>query len=433
MLVVPLAFALPVWVQWVLFEVPAGTIVGAGAHLKVLIATVALGLYAFLPKATFPLRLAACDLAVIALIGVHCASDFRANGVSWLPVLKAYGEWYAPYMAGRLAVQSVEDWRRLWPWVAGVGAFLGCTATFEALTGTNPFELLYGLRPLENTPRESLRWGIRRAYGPCLNPIYFGVLQLLLLGWTLFAARQALRHQASQYWFLAPIPSLLGIAATGSRGPILGLGIVAVVGLFIYARKSRLPIFALAALACLLALANRERLLSALERWSGESERMSQKSVVIDDKVEKFSGTRSRILMLEVYKIAFKRSGLLGYGTQATTGFPVRVPLGPRDLETLQRVRYVDNSYALLMLRFGYLGVAAFIASCLLGVGQVAWLSEYYRDEETGALALALACTITASLVVMFTVWMPPDFSFPLLWTLGITSGLTVAHHSGEL
>ena len=427
MLAVPLALALPAWVQLVLFQVPAGTVVGAGVPLKHSIAILAVSAYPFLPKATFPLRFVAVDFAMLALIAVHLLSDFRNSGFSVHPIMRAAAEWYFPYMAGRLAVQSLMDWRWLWPEVAGVSALLGCLSVIEALSGINPYELLFGLRPLENTPRDATRWGIRRAYGPTLNPIYLGILQLVLLGWSLFAARTAMQREASSWWFLAPMVALLGIICTGSRGPILGTVISLTAVLLMSFPRFRIPMLVLLVGLLATAIAQKDRVLQLLERWSGESSR-ANKTVVIDGEQQTFSGTRSRLLMMDVYKIAFKRSGLLGYGTEATTGFPLRVPLSGQELATLRRVRYVDNSFALILLRFGYLGLAAFAAAALLSVWQVMRLSQLYPAEPIGDFSLLIGASLTGALAAMLTVWMAPDFTFAVVWSMGICSGLMVTH-----
>ncbi len=429
---VPLAFALPVWVQWVLFEVPAGTIVGAGVPLKYAIAILAVSAYPFLSKASFPLRLVPCDFAVLGLIATHCFSDFLNSGISWTPIVRAAAEWYFPYMAGRLALQSRGDWQTVWPIVAGVATVLGATAIFEAVTGINPYELLYGLRPLENTPRDAARWGIRRAYGPCLNPIYLGILQLVLFGWSLFAARMALRREAHSWWLLAPMLTVLGIACTGSRGPILGAMVVLTVIATIRFPKLRLPLLALILISGTIAVAQREQVIRLLERWSGESETLPNKSVTIDDEQQKFSGTRSRLLMLDVYRIALKRSGFLGYGTEATTGFPLRVPLEGQEIETLRRVRYVDNSYALIMLRFGYLGVFFYASAGAMAVWQALRLAAFYHGEASGTFALFIGASLTGGLATILSVWLAPDFGFALIWTMGITSGMLASHWRDE-
>ncbi|MEZ6135912.1 MAG: O-antigen ligase family protein [Pirellulaceae bacterium] len=432
--IIPLAFAFPVWIQWVLFDVPAGTIVGAGADLKVLVGTSALLLYCFLPGARFTVRLVACDLAVIALILVHCISDFRVDGISFHPLMRAYGEWYVPYLCGRLAIQTESDWRELWPIIASLSALLGIMAVIEAVSGTNLYELLYGLRPMENTPRDSIRWGLRRAYGPTLNPIYFGVLQLLLLGWSGFAAHQAVRREAAGYWLLAPVPGVLGIICTGSRGPILGCILMCAMAVFLWFPRLRLAFLAMGICLVLGVVVNRDRALNLLEAWSGETSHGANERVVeIDDELKTYSRTRTRLLMFDVYKIAFKRSGLFGFGTTAVTGFPVNVPLGPREAATMEKVPYIDNSYALITLRFGLLGMAAYAGACLLGVWHAARLADYYRGEEMAGLLIMIAAALTSALFVQATVWLAPDFAFPLMWTIGISSGFAVAHRYDEL
>lgn len=428
-----LSLVFPVWCQWVLFEVPHGTVVGSGVDIKVGVGTIALILYSFFPKATFPTRLVACDYAFIAIICVHFLSDTINQGFDWTTLMRIYGEWYVPYLTGRLAIQNREDLQRLWPIVAGVSVGLGCASVFEACTGTNVWESIYGLRPEENTPRESARWGLRRAYGPCLNPIYFGSLQLILLAFSCFACRRATQRRARAIWLLAPVPAVLGIFCTGSRGPIVGLGFALLGWCFAAYPKLRGFLLTLLLVAVAVVFVQREQVITFLERWSGESERVAGGTVELGDKQVKFSGTRSRLILLDMYRIAFRRSGFVGFGTEAVTGFPVNVPLREQELETLRRLKWIDNSYALILLRFGYLGLAVFVLALASGLLQLLRISDSYRAQSPGILAAYMTGCLGAVLVVMLTVWMPHDFGFALLWSLGVASGLWVAHHYDAL
>ena len=128
----------------------------------------------------------------------------------------------------------------------------------------------------------------------------------------------------------------MGIVATGSRAPILGAGLAIPALVFFRFRRARVPLILLSLLGTAVAYSRQEEIIERLERWSGEDRiyRADTRVVVDGDESKQFSSTRYRFLLLDVYRIALRRAGLLGFGTDAVTGFPVRVPVGPQEVET---------------------------------------------------------------------------------------------------
>ncbi|MDX1928958.1 MAG: O-antigen ligase family protein [Pirellulaceae bacterium] len=432
--VLPLAFLFPVWVMLPVLAPREGTIVGSGVDLRVGVSAAALILYCcFWKKATYPISLVPCDFAMIGLVVVHVASDIFNQGPSWEIPGHIFGEWWLPYVSGRLAFQFRRDISEYWKVLAAVSIGLALLAISEAFANASLPEMLFGARPTEGVERIHMRWGIRRAYGPCLNPIYNGVLQLILLGWTVDVFLRVLRNRASVAWVAAPALSIFGIICTGSRGPLVGL-VIAVIGMVFGLRpKLRLPIIACAGLSLLLMIANRNYVMQTLESWAGENRASKSSTIVINENKEQFTSARSRFLLVELYSIAMKRSGLLGFGTEAVTGFPVRVPLGPQEVETMKRIRFVDNTYVLMTLRFGYCGVFFFTVALFAAAFQFVYVSTRMPSETPGILAGCLAGSLFGVIPVLFTVWMPPDYGFPLMWTCGASSGLLLALNTGNL
>ena len=430
--VVPLAFLFPVWVILPVFSAPDGTIVGSGIDLRVGVGAAALLFYCCFPKATYPFNLVPCDIEMIGLVAVHVTSDLLNQGPGWVIPAHLFAEWWVPYVAGRVAFQFRRDISDYWKVVSAISIGLALLAIFEAFTNISLPEMLFGERPTEGVDRIHTRWGIRRAFGPCLNPIYLGVLQLILLGWTVDTFLRVLRNRAHVAWVAAPALSLVGIVCTGSRGPLVGVAIAAIGMLFSLRPRMRVPILALTVLSIILLIVNRNLVLETLESWAGEN-RAAKSRVVINENKEEFTSTRSRFLLVELYSIALKRSGLLGFGTEAVTGFPVRVPLGPQEVETMKRIRFVDNSYILMTLRFGYCGVFFFTVALVAAALQLLYVCTRMPTESPGILAGCLAGSMMGVIPVIFTVWMPPDFGFPLMWTCGVSSGLLLALNSGNL
>ncbi|MEM8733114.1 MAG: O-antigen ligase family protein, partial [Planctomycetota bacterium] len=270
--------------------------------------------------------------------------------------------------------------------------------------------------------------GIQRAYGPALHPIYFGVAQLLALGWVSYGAIRALKRRTAPLWVFAPLIAVAGIFCTASRGPILGAPVALVASLFLFWPKLRWPIGLLFVAMAASAIVFHEPIITQLETWSGEGRR----DIEIQGEERVQSSVRSRINLIEVNKIALKRSGLLGFGSDAVAGFPINVPVGEMEAKTLKAVKYIDNTYILLTLRFGYLGVASFLLAFVCCLGQLFFIAVRYSGQSPGTLSCCLGGVLFAALLVQATVWLPPDIGFPLLFTMGVSSGLVVAHADGR-
>lgn len=422
----------PSWLILPLFR-SSDTIVGTGIEVVFLVGSVMLGLYLFLPGRRVPLLLTPCDLCVAALIVLHLICDQSHTGLGMYDLGRAYVEWYMPYILGRVAIQSRQDMEKLLPVVACISMFLACIAMFEATFRLNLIESVFGNRPLEGFPRDASRWGMKRAYGPCLHPIYFGGVQLLLFPWALLVASRALQKRAHAIWILAPLIGLLGIGATGSRGPLLAAGLLVLGLTFGLQPRWRIPLAIVGFLGAALVWLNGDAILQSLEAWSGEQSRRRPKVVVVEDEDRELTGTSSRVLLMDVYRIAMRKSGWLGFGSEAVSSFPVNVPVGPQEVATLQELRNIDNTYVLMTLRFGYLGLVTFGLVLLTGIGQAAWIGTRYSGSSVAFLAFAIASTITAFAFLIFTVWLPPDMAIPFMMTIGISSGLTYTHFAQRL
>ncbi len=430
----------PVWVQLPLLKVPSNTIVGSGVDLRVAMGCFALVGYLFSRKSNYIFALTPGDLAMLGLFGVHFLSDLVNDGFRLSILMHMWAEWWVPYVAGRLAFQFRDDITRLIPWLSIVAVVLAITSIVESLTAWNVWETAFGLRPPEQSARDLYRWGLRRSYGPCLNQIYFGVLQVLLLPWPTIAALRATQGKMNLAWLAATPICLLGILGTGSRGPIFGVCILYALMLFLIYRRARIPMIATGLICLVMLFVFRHQAIAVLERWSGEQATAARSRVIINEDEEvQYSGLRNRFILFDLYRIALMRSGLLGFGTEAVTGFPVNVPLGPQEVTTLRKIRFIDNTYILLTLRFGYLGVAMFTLAGAAAVAQFIYLQQFYKIEHKSLgqygqiVAAALAASLVATMMTLLTVWMPPDFGFVLVWTFGISSGMLLSHARGKL
>ncbi len=427
--VVVLSWLIPAWIMLPLFEGAKGSIVGTGIDVKTAVSTICLLVYCVMPGRTFPIRLVNCDYAMLVLVACHFASDTHNDGFSWIVLGRMYVEWYLPYVVGRVALQSRQDASRLWIALASVGLLMAVASVVEGFTDINVFESLFGIRPEEGASRDAARWGIQRAYGPAMHPIYFGVMQLMLMGWAGVATVRAFKKRACALWVFALIPMSVGIAATGSRGAVLGVIAGFAGGAFCFIPRARLAVGLTVGFLAISAVTLQEPIIRQFEKWSGEN----RKEIIINGEVTLQSSVRSRFNLLTVNRIALKRSGLLGFGTQAVTGFPINVPVGPMEAQALKDVKFIDNTYILLTLRFGYLGAGAFILAALISLWQSYYVGNQYPGESPQWHCYCVGSSLFAALLVLGTVWMPYEVGFIVVWTFGTSSGLMLAHKQGKI
>ncbi|MEO8498789.1 MAG: O-antigen ligase family protein, partial [Planctomycetota bacterium] len=303
------------------------------------------------PKTILPTRIVAADWAVLAIVAAHVISDLQNDGLSVVPPLRAFGEWMIPYLAGRIALRNMDDARELLPFAVTVCLVLAAVAVIESLARINLAELAYGARPVEGSSRDAARWGLKRAFGPAMHPIYFGTLQLLLMPWAIYAASRAARGRGPVWWYVVPAASAIGIFFSLSRGPILAVPIVLYIFALIGIPRWRPVLSATGVIATVLLAFQYATVLDLLQVWSGEAQQVRKAKITVNDEEVQYTGTLNRVYLLQVYGRALKQAGLFGYGTERVTGFPIRVPVGPEEAKTLKFVRFIDNEYVLLILR----------------------------------------------------------------------------------
>lgn len=385
------------------------------------IACVGLILYCFHPDAAFRTTLCATDGAVLAMFGVHVLSDTLHEGFHIGIPCRAYGEWIVPYLAGRVSVHNVEDIRRLRPTACAVAIALGTWAAIEATSGINPVNSLIGQRPEDDMPQYVVRWGLKRAEGPTIHPIWFGMVQVLLLPWTLSAANSSFGGRAPRWQILAPICNVIGVCFSLSRGPWGMLAMTLYGAIACRIPKVRKVMLILAAIALVGAAFLSEAVIRGLHVLT--SKPVSEvANLVVDGERVVLNETTHRVVLFEIYKEAMRRAGLIGFGTDRTTGFPVRVPLGELDPSATSRVPSVDNAYILMQLRFGLLGVI----SLILILGSAAVLSIVRgcrRNEQLALFHAAMGSMFAAIMIVLFAEYIPRDYGFLLFWSLGAVSG----------
>lgn len=418
-----LTLLVPQWVRW---DVSSGVWINVPTAITVLM----LALYSFHPQATFVFRLRLCDWAILAMIGVHIASDIANDGFSISILLRAYGEWFMPYVAGRLAFQRIDDVRWALPLAAGVSLALALQGVVEAMLSLRPnlFEFLsMQERPvpkgIESNAANASRWGFKRAYGPLMHSLYFGVVQVILMPWLLYAGQRMMRNRTDEPggkgWLWSIPVTALGVASSLTRGPFLAIGALIYGMYWVLTPRNRFVLGVIGVVAVLATIAISGSVLDQLDALTGED--LSAQTTKLDDKDEKFTSARARTLLFKVYAHPMKYAGLLGYGTEACSSFPPDVPLN----QPVGKVKAVDNAYILFTLRFGYLGLLLFLAINVTAAWQFLSLADAASGDLKVWLAAMAGMVVTAMLMFML-VWMPQDIGFLYLFSLGASSGLVL-------
>ncbi len=409
---VVLSLLAPVWVE---LDV-------AGLPIDVRLSVAILALIGFLlhPDRHIWTPLTLPDCVIAALVVVHVASDMVVDGFSMGIPLRAYGEWAVPFLAGRYAVRNHEELRKIAPWAIAVLAILAAGAVCEVLTGINLWEMFFAKNADDYVPKMGRRFGLTRATGPAINPIFFAMMLFLLLPWPAVTFSQVDRRGGKWWGMLAAFIGVCGILATISRGPLMGLMVSAGIVCMIRIPRTRWlgAALAAAAIACVLIWPTE---IVELTRTGIKDHTKKATSVELDGEDIEYSGTLTRLLLFRAYARPLRYAGFLGYGTEACSGFPPNIPHLPESSEAILLMRHVDNAYVLMGLRFGWLGILTF---ALLPVVTIWTAIVLARLPRLTSVCSWLAGVIGGSALVLLTVYLASDFGSMTLWTCGLVSGL---------
>jgi hypothetical protein len=409
-----LSLLIPSWVEIEVFEQPLPYRLAAQAF--------AIGAYCFHKKAVFPLKLGLLDLLLISLVMVHIVSDTWNSGWTWTIPLRAYCEWGIPYIAGRLCFCDRTYPVPLALTFAAVAVTISTLSLFEGLTHYHPWEMIFGERPFDDIPRNTERWGMLRAWGQSKHPIFLGLTIVLLQPWILmlFSVWTSLRARLLLSALL--VLSIAGIAATGSRAAILASFLLILLSFANHLTKWKKPFYIAVAASLVVALVFWDQTWKLAHVWSGEEslDKSNRVTLEIDGEKVESSSTMGRLNLYMFYKKAMWEGGFLGFGTERTDSFPVDVPVGSRDELSRTSLRFVDNHYILITLRFGWLGFASFVGILITPIIQ----SRLYSRGSCAAsdclcISQQFSNAILAATLAILTVWLAFDFGQMLLFAIG--------------
>jgi hypothetical protein len=383
----------------------------------------ALSLYLLHPRSTYNFKLVWADYAMLGLLATHVLSDTLNSGFHWSILLRAYGEWAVPYLAGRVAIQYAGDAKWSVPWAVTVAFVLAGLALAESALRLSPNipEFIVGLRTgfVRDLAQKA---GFKRAYGTTMEPLFFAMLQFLLLPWLLYATVRTARGDGPLVWGASPIANFVGILATLSRGPLIAMAVVGyVMQMILYPRRRVVLGIAGACMALVLVVAW-PKVLNTIEALGGESQQRMKQAIGGD--VHRATSVYNRLNLFSMYEPALRSTGLFGYGTAKCTQFPPLVPRAEADPGLAQ---FVDNAFLLYTLRFGYLGLLFFTAANVASAYQFVRLA---LRPQAGAVVwcAAMAGTIAATMLLLCTVFLAPDFGLFYIFMLGTSSGMWAEH-----
>ncbi|TWT92694.1 O-antigen ligase family protein [Stieleria varia] len=351
--------------------------------------------------------------------------DGRDQGFSIALPVQAYGEWVLPYAAGRFAVLNRHAFVSLAPWFCGVAVTIAVLASVECFTQLNPWNILSPIDDLVYRSSEKRYGLLYRAYGPTRHPIFLAIWLMLSIPWIIGCIEMA-NDRRQRWWYGGALAMVvIGIGATVSRGPLLLLLLVAGIVLAAYSRKARWILIALACVGGIVGYMQFDTLIRAFD--AGVKSNDKSQVIQVEGEAEIYNGTLNRMFVMKLYGPLVFQGGPMGYGSVATSTFPPDIPGLPASARTRKTLGIVDNSFILVGLRLGWVGLGLFV---LWLVSAMFFCLRLRRGAATyfyplgPATLTAMACILLAVSLEMLTVYFAYDYAFLLKFHLGVVAGL---------
>lgn len=380
-------------------------------------------LVAFPPKKSIVFRPMLTDVLVLALFFSLCTSQYLSGGLAPLTPIDIGCTWLLTYFVGRLYFQAPSDLKEISRLVAVMLALVCVLALTEALTKMNPVNTVLGKRFGILESGEGYRWGMKRAQGNVSHPIYNGFQLILFFPFALQLLRDG-RQWTSKRWLALLSPFFLGAAVlvTVSRGAQLGYCIAAVGSIFLLKPKLRIPLILAALLGGSFLYGARDILMENLGKMAGENTE-EVRMIMIDGEEVEYTGTKHRILLLQVYRRPLEQAGWFGWG-----GGLKGVEIDP---DLAQRFGSIDSHYVLFYLQYGRIGSCLFLGIMLCVIGsmvRVAW-----KDSAWQSWAAGIASAFVAIAISMASVWFAPDYAAIWLFIAGVACNIKTVWLRPEL
>lgn len=400
--------ALLVLPTWLVKEVGSITL-----DLRTIAVVMGLGGFLVFSKDRLRYQFALMDIAVLGLLTTLVLSAITSNNMALMTVPELARKWLLPYVVGRVFLSSPRDLSRLLPLVAVLLLLLSALAAWEAGSKINVFcTILAKSFPLLEAG-EGYRWGIKRAIGPLVHPIFFGLTLVMMFPFAVFAAQRSLCKQGPWWWCGLPFAVLGAILCTASRGPIIAALITVYFSGAFACKKLRVWLLVLALFGGVGAGVAKEHLKQRIA--SSVESHTAERWVEIDGRTYAYTGTAHRELLFLAYAKAIRDCPTFGYGGRLR-GVPIADHLA-------QRFSSVDNHYLLFFLKHGWAGLTSFVLVALVAfcyLVRMAWNTDLPHSGMAGSMFGAL---LGVSLLLM-TVWFSPDHGTVWLFFVGLTTCL---------
>ncbi|MEO9594408.1 O-antigen ligase family protein [Rhodopirellula bahusiensis] len=346
---------------------------------------------------------------------------------------QAYGQWMLPYAAGRYAFLHRDALLKLAPVFGIIGAVISVFCIAEAWTGINLWEAAFSPRDELVTFTGRLRYGIAyRACGPTRHAIFLSNVMLTLVPFVILMTQREIAWVPGlgkwNRWigFILLAVLLLGIASSLSRGPIVTLILAGGLALAWHYRPAAWGLSVVVVVLAGLIASDWDGFLRLLESDADEHKRAAV--LVVDDQQVVYTGTRNRLVNLQVYVPILIEGGPLGYGTINSTGFPpANLPGLPTDPKVRKRLGIVDNAFLNNGLRFGWVGLALFsglfIASATTAFQLSRRASTYFFPLDQRYFIAAATLTLAFPFEIATVFW-SYDYALWIIFGFGLLSGL---------
>lgn len=392
---------------------------------KMIAGAILLIAYCLHPKGMLRFPVQPLDYIFGGILLTHLVAEAYQGEFGVTVLLRAIGEWSVPYLGGRCLGLYRGGVSSIAPWFNGVTIILMTGAVIESLTGVNLWEAAWApMDDLVERNRDRRYGWLYRATGPVRHPIFLGVVFLLMIPWPIVVIERARTRLGVALGWIGIVSVCIGIVATVSRGPLLGLIVAGAIAAVLRWPTFRVPALVAGLVGLAILVTGWNRVLSIVERT--DTVRGRGELVELDGNAEIYSGTRNRIFVWKIYGPLVVRSGPLGFGTTAVSSFPPNIPGLPASARAAEALGIVDNSYLLFGLRFGWLGAALLPLALLTAIAAAmamrpsAGLISY---PYSSAFLTAMASSLAGCALEMATVFCSYEFMFWVIFSCGLVAG----------
>lgn len=368
----------------------------------------------FPPKRKIVLKPMLSDLLISLMFVGICISQTLWGSMAPLTPFDIGAQWLSSYALGRVFLQSEEDLDDLIPIVVWMFVVVCCLDVAEAVLKKNLVNELLGKRFGLLETGEGYRWGMKRSQGNVGHPIFNGFQLVMLFPWAAEASRRA--KELKMGFFYRRVTWFAGTAAffSISRGPQLALIITNGIIFFFRHPKLRAPMLAMGIAGITLILFGKEAVMHGLGKLAGEKEE-DVRIIYIEGEATEYTGTKHRVLLLQVYKDAIANSGFFGWG-----GAMRAVEL---EESIAQRFGSIDSHYLMFYLQYGYVGVTLFVL-LMLTVLYYSIAAAWDTESRWCTLCGGLSGAFLAVALLMTSVWFAPDYGAVWLFNAGLIANI---------